>query len=300
MRILKGFTFLIGLVCLIVGVIGLVWVIDTRDVRGSYGASPSGNIDMTKSAPAGSIKKLDVRTDVGAIVFTPTDTDEIKAHLTGTVTDQNKNDWKLTADTSSDGTWKVEATNGKHFNIGLDFEQLLSLMRNGFSKQLVLEISLPKKAYEQITARTNTGKIDLGDVQANVLDARADTGAIDLESFQGKELRLEADTGSIEFKNVQASGKVYAQSDTGRIQGSLKELASPVTMQTDTGSVTLELPTSSQAMIEMKTDLGHIGIDAPTVSYEQKEKHYVQAKMGAGTYKVHIETDTGATSLIAR
>lgn len=298
MRIVKGFTFFIGLVCMIVGVVGLVWVFDTRDVRG--GTSASGNIEMTKTAQAASIKKLDVQTDIGAIVFTAADSDEVKAHLTGTVTERDKDNWKLTAETSSDGTWKVEATSGSHFNFGFDFEQLLNMARNGFSHQLVLEVSLPKKELEQISVRTNAGKIDLGDIQTSALYARADTGAIVLNSFKGKELRLETDTGSIEFKNVQATGSVTAHSDTGRVHGSLKELASPVTMDANTGAVTLELPASSQASLEVKTDVGRVSVEAPTVSYDQKERHYVQAKMGAGTYKVHLETDTGSTSLIAR
>jgi hypothetical protein len=300
MRIFKGFTFLVGLICLIVGVAGLAWVINSRDVLGSGGASALGNIDLFKTVPASSVKNLDVHSDVGTIVFKRIDGDEIRAHFTGTVTDQDKNNWKLTASTSSDGTWTVEATNGSHFHIGLDFEQLLSLVRNGFTKQLVLEISLPNQVYDQIKVRTNTGKLELGDLQANVLEARADTGAIELDSFQGKELRLEADTGSIEFRNVQASGNVYAQTDTGRIHGSLKKLASPVTINTDTGSAALELPADSQASIELKTDVGRIGIDAPSISYEQKEKRHVQGKLGAGTYKVQIETDTGSTSLIAK
>jgi hypothetical protein len=301
MRFIKGGVFLIGLACFIVGAAGVMWVVGTRDVKGS---SAPGTFDQTKTVPAAGIKSLNVTADVGSIVFTQGAGGEIKAHFTGSVPESQKDDWTLTAETGADGAWNVKASSGNHnrFPFGLDFSRLVTAIASGtFPQQMRLEITLPQQAYENITVRTDTGRIQLGDVQADTLDARTATGAIELSSFKGKTLKLHTDTGAVDFKNVSASGNVTADTHTGRVKGSLAELASPVSMQANTGAVALDLPAGSPARFDLSADIGEISLNSSgTISYEQKDKRHIIALSGAGTHLVRLQTDTGRITVNAK
>ncbi|KIL40674.1 hypothetical protein SD70_12250 [Gordoniibacillus kamchatkensis] len=299
MRFIKGLVFLVGLVCFIVGAVGVMWVINTQEVRGS--AAP-GAIDITRTVPAAGIKSLNVSTDIGAIVFKPGSGSEITARLTGQVPESRKDEWTLTADTGANGTWNVRAANSNRLHFGFEFGELVTaIVSGGFKTPLQLEISLPPQAFDTITVHTDTGRIQLGDMQAGTLDASASTGAIDLESFKGKDLRLHTNTGAISFKNVSATGQVAASTDTGRVAGSLAELASPVTMETNTGAVSLDLPADASAQLDLATDVGKIDVAGSSgLSYQSKDRRHIIAKSGTAAYSVKLKTDTGHVSVNVR
>jgi DUF4097 and DUF4098 domain-containing protein YvlB len=297
----KGGVFLVGLACFIVGAAGVIWVVSNRDAKGD---SAPGTLDLTKTAPAAGIKSLNVSVDAGSIVFTPSTGSEMKAHFTGSVPESQKDGWTLTAETSANGTWNVEASSGNRSRsrIGLDFRQLLTDIASGtFPRQLRLEISLPQQTYENIAVHTGAGRIQLGDVQADTLDVRAAAGSIELDAFKGNTLKLHTDTGSVDFKNVSASGSVTADTRTGRVKGSLAELSSPVSMQANTGAVELDLPAASPARFDLSANVGGISLSSSgSLAYEQKEKRRIIAKSGTGTYLVRLQTGTGRISVNAK
>ncbi|MFC0211085.1 DUF4097 domain-containing protein [Paenibacillus chartarius] len=300
MRIVKGFVFAVGLLCVIVGTVGVVWVVDASGMRNEN--SSSAEFDFTKSVDASGIRALQIDTDISEVVFTPSQTNEITAHFTGKSPEKSKSRWQLDAETNN-GTWVVKAQHeGSDFNFGLDIRQLRDIIATGiFTSNHKLEISLPPKAYDKIAVETDTGRIQLGELTADVLDVDSSTGSIAVDSFTGKKITLQTDTGAIRFNKTVATDQVQAESSTGRIEGDLKQLASPVSLQTDTGAVYLDVPGTSDALFNLSNDTGSIDLNASRdVSYETEEEHHVVAKLGTGAYRVKIESSTGAITVNAR
>lgn len=297
MRFIKGFVFVIGLACFLAGAAGVVWVLQTQNVKG---AAPD-TIDMTKTVPAAGIKSLNVNADIGAVVVKPGSGSDIKARMTGRATEMQKDEWTLTAENGANGTWNVTAANGKPFHFGIDIGQLITSIASGRFPGMQLEITLPPQAYEKIVVHADNGRVRLDDIQADTIDASADNGAVELNAFKGKVLKLHTNNGAIVFKHVIASSSIVAETDNGRVEGSLDELASPVTMKADNGTVWLELPAGSPAQLDLSNDNGDVRLNASgDISYQTKEKHRINAKIGAATQRVKLSTDNGNVTVNVR
>jgi hypothetical protein len=280
---------LAGFICLIVGVVGAAMILKTTNMETGLAA-----VDLEKKISAAQIKNLSVDTDMAGVIFIPSHNDEIRVHLTGLVSENRVKNTTIDASLSGKETWKVQVKTKPGFNFGFHIADIKSLLLIEKEKRLHVEVELPQKTFNEINVTTNTGAIDLGDIQAESMTAHADTGSISIGRFQGKNINLGTDTGRITM--IEGEGNVRLKSDTGRIEAALRSAGDTVSIQTDTGSVDLrfiDLPSS--ANFEIRNDTGHIDFTLPNVKYKQNDKHAVVASIGNnGGSTVRVQTDTGS------
>jgi DUF4097 and DUF4098 domain-containing protein YvlB len=260
MKISIKLILLTGVLFLLVGVIGVAVMIQ----GGANSDAGLTTIDQEKKITASNVKNLEIETDTADITFLPADTDEIKVHLLGTLSEKQLKSCDLQATTSTSQTWHVEACKHKGISLGIDVAELRSWFFTPKEDKLRVEVSLPLKAYVSMNIHTATGTIDLGDIQANKLMVQSDTGSIHVGQFQGNGIDLQTDTGRIEVQR--GEGDIRFKTSTGSIRAGLQNTANSVDIETDTGGIqvdhipSMDMHTTvvSRSIIRLKTSTGGI------------------------------------------
>jgi DUF4097 and DUF4098 domain-containing protein YvlB len=287
MKMSTKLVLLTGVASLTIGVVGLLSILKNVDFEEGL-----TTINMEKKVAVANISKLNIETDIAGVNFIPTTSDEITVRYTGTVT---KNQEKLaTLTAKQDGeTWNVAAdVSEKKFQVGINLDEIKSWFIEG-ERRLQLEVSLPAKVYEEICVKTDIGRIDLKDIQADVMKAQADTGRITLDSFIGKQLELETDTGSITVQGTR--GDIRLKTDTGSINATVQEVGKSVELQTDTGRIDLNFTTvPASATFDVSTDVGRINFSVPGVQLEEQDRNSVRGTIGTGSTQISVRADTGS------
>jgi DUF4097 and DUF4098 domain-containing protein YvlB len=289
------FFLLLGFACLGVGLIGAA--VSSKDVDWNAGVT---NIDIEKKIPAANIDTIIIQNDISGVTFIPSNSDEIKVHLVGTVGELTAKSCTIDATTEGSNVWRVDVCTQKkpQINFGFNLTDLKALINNhGF--RLRTEVTLPEKMYKAITVSSNTGGINFKEVKADKLTVTTDTGGISIDRYEGKLLNLQTDTGRINVEDGQ--GDVKMKTDTGSITAKLHDIVDSVSLQSDTGSIRLQLdPTPKGASFDLLSDVGSVNIEVPGLNVQKSDHHSAKGTIGDGSKKVNVRTDTGYISVNGR
>lgn len=289
------FFLLLGFACLGVGLIGAA--VSSKAVDWSAGVT---NIDIEKKIPAANIDTLIIQNDISGVTFIPSNSDEIKVHLVGTISEHNAKNCTVEAATEGSNVWRVDVCTQKksQINIGFDLNELKRVIAyQGLG--IKTEVTLPDKLYKAITVSSDTGRIHFNEVKADKLTASTDTGGITIERYEGKQLNLQTDTGHINVENGQ--GDVKLKTDTGSITAKLHDIGDSVSLESDTGSIRLQLdPTPKGASFDLSTDTGSVNLEVPGVNVQRTDHHSAKGTIGDGSKKVTVRADTGFISVTGR
>lgn len=293
----KGYKFflLTGFTCLAVGLIGAAVSFKSLDLDAGI-----SNINIEKKIAAANIDTLILQNDDSNITFVPTNGDEIKVRLVGTIRETNANECTVDAATEGNNVWRVDVCMKKndHINFGFDITEIKNwIAGRGFG--LKTEVSLPDKMYKAITVTSDTGTINFNDLKSEKLTANTDTGNISLDRYEGKQLNLQADTGNIHIQEGQ--GDVRIKTDTGGITAKLSDIGDSVSLESDTGSVRLTLePTPKNVSFDLSADTGSANLEVPGLTVDREDHHTAKGTLGDGSKKVKIRVDTGYISVTGR
>jgi DUF4097 and DUF4098 domain-containing protein YvlB len=289
------FFLLIGFACLGIGLIGAA--VSFKEVDWSAGVT---NIDIEKKISAANIDTLILQNDISGITFIPSNSDEIKVHLVGTLGEVNAKNCTVDAATEGSNVWRVDVCTQKKTQIKFNFDltELKNIIAN-HGNHIRTEVTLPSKMYKSITVSSNTGGINFNEVKAEKLTARTDTGGISIDRYEGKQLNLQTDTGRINVENGQ--GNVTMKTDTGGITANLYDIGDSVSLEADTGSIRLLLdPAPKGASFDLSSDIGSVNLEVPGMNVQRNDHHSAKGSIGDGSKKVKIRTDTGYISVTGR
>ncbi|MDF2645143.1 MAG: hypothetical protein K0Q73_948 [Paenibacillus sp.] len=291
------FFLLLGFACLGVGLIGAA--VSFKEVDWSAGVT---NIDIEKKIPAANIDTLIIQNDISGVTFIPSNSDEIKVHLVGSISEHNVKNYTVEAATEGNNVWRVDVCTQKKASITNGFNFDLNELKRVIAYQglgIKTEVTLPDKLYKSITVSSDTGRIHFNDVKADKLTASTDTGGITIERYEGKQLNLQTDTGHINVENGQ--GNVKLKTDTGSITAKLNDLGDSVSLETDTGTIRLQLdPAPKNASFDLNADTGSVNLEVPGVNVERTDHHSAKGTIGDGSKKVTVRADTGFISVTGR
>ena len=128
-----------------------------------------------------------------------------------------------------------------------------------------ITIYLPKKEYDELITKSDTGNIRIKSINANKFDLSTDTGNLKIVNIKCKNLFSTSDTGNILLENVIAEEKFKIETDTGNVKF-IDSDASDIFVKTDTGNVTGNLLTDKVIFAESETG----DIDVPKVMADEK------------------------------
>lgn len=293
----RGYKFflLTGFACLAIGLVGSAISFKTLDLEAGI-----SNIDIEKKIPAAAIDTLMIQNDISNVTFIPSNDDEIKVRLIGTMREANANDCTVDAATEGSNVWRVDVCTKEreHIDFGFDLTELKNwIAGRGFG--LKTEVTLPDKMYKAITVNSDTGSINFNDLKAEKLTASTDTGNISVDRYEGKTMSLQTDTGSIHIEEGQ--GDVKLKTDTGGITARMRDIGDSVSLESDTGSVRLTLdPTPKNVSFDLSADTGSANLEVPGLTVERDDHHSAKGTLGDGSKKVKVRVDTGYISVTGR
>jgi hypothetical protein len=119
-------------------------------------------------------------------------------------------------------------------------------------------------------------------------------GGVSLSSVAGKN-RAETVNGGITFENL--SGRVHAETVNGSIKGSIQNLDGDTEMETVNGSISISVSNPSGAL-KASTVNGSIKIQTSGVSYFEREKKSVHARLGDGNGMMKLSTVNGGITVM--
>jgi hypothetical protein len=263
----------------------------------AFAQQPEGGFE--RSLPVSGPVELDVRTDSGGIVVTPSagSTVRVRAVLKG-----NRGRNKNTADIENriraiERNPPVEQT-GSRIRVGYVSDRTLL---KGISMRL--EITTPVET--RLRAHADSGGVrvqgisgpaecqtDSGGIEATGIGggvrAQADSGGIRLRDIRGA-VFARADSGGIDAINV--AGAVDAQTDSGGIRIE-QNTAAPVLARADSGGANVRLAPTAGYNVDVASQSGRITLPEMTLS-GAFSRHRAAGKVRGGGPLVDVKVDSG-------
>ncbi|MFC5602321.1 DUF4097 family beta strand repeat-containing protein [Sporosarcina koreensis] len=234
-----------------------------------------------------SFTKVDIEVFHGKLSVFPSDSSETKIELI------NVNDkLEFSADVFEDT-----------LRIRLKKKGLWLFIFNFNTKEVALNVFIPKKLYQSISmksdngrinaekligknieARTDNGRIELTELAATSLHAETDNGRIEISKVQTERLKAQTDNGRVTMRHVEADS-IYAESDNGRIE--FDQVDGEITAITDNGRIVLA-GEHLDRNIDFQTDNGSIEI----TTTKKATNATILAKTGHGRIDVYGERNS--------
>lgn len=109
-----------------------------------------------------------------------------------------------------------------------------------------VNLYVPKEQYfSLLTIESDSGNIEIGDIQAEQADITAEYGNLDADSFSGKKLSIETDSGNITLGTVTCD-TLEISNEYGNISADSFEIAQNAAIHLDSGNLELSRLTSEQ------------------------------------------------------
>lgn len=252
------------------------------------------DLDVQKELDVSTVQAFSLETDTTPITVVPTTGDQLRIKLSGRIREADAKYAKIELDNRS-GEVKAIARTDKRFSIGIDVTRLFQL----FSNQLEVTVELPEKVYRSLSFTSDTGRITLPKLQADMLEIKGDTGEVRLDGFTGKSLSARNDTGTMRLNHL--SAKLSLRTDTGHIIAGLDALPAAADVQTDTGDIRLTLPKVFPADVNFATDTGKTTLQIPSqdqFSSKRMEKRRIEGQLSGGGPLLQARSDTGDIELV--
>lgn len=219
---------------------------------------------IEKKIPSSGINEIFIKSDVAKIIVTPSETDQFEVKLTGKV----KDSIKPYLDVHKEGEKIIIEQKENHKKINFNF---------GLN-EVKLQITVPKKEYQQLHVTSDVGSLNISQVNAKLVDLTGDVGSIDVKNMNSEQFSINASTGSIEVDKVN-SDKIKIISDVGSVD--VRNSESDMNIQSETGSVYVKQDTLTKPLT-INTDVGSIKIDLA----EKPKDAFFNASSDVGSVKI--------------
>ncbi|CAM4319635.1 DUF4097 and DUF4098 domain-containing protein YvlB [Paenibacillus endophyticus] len=269
----------VAIIMLGIGIICAFFVFNENDLIKFKGDTYTDEITVDAS----DIRSIHTETDTFDITFVHSDSQDVKMKLEGNVSKKLKDKIIFKADKKGDALYIVGDTkNGFNFGISI--------------VNLKMTIELPDKIWDTFDVESDTGKIDIDQIQGNKLLLSADTGNLNISNYSFKQIEFDTDTGNATFTD--GEGPIKGETDTGNIRLEAAQLQSDVSFNTDTGNITVNVDKQPEsALIKIRKDTGRSQIDWSGFEIDKESGNTVERSIGSGDVKISIESDTGNIKL---
>ncbi|WP_214627420.1 DUF4097 family beta strand repeat-containing protein [Paenibacillus agaridevorans] len=192
--------------------------------------------------------------------------DEVIVTLEGRATKRVANDLLLKADQDGD-TLNLSLQSDRGFRFGFHWSNVK------------LTVELPEKSWGTLTAKLNSGDIELGSSDFETVELRTNSGDIEVQSISASaELELKAISGDIKLKDITAQS-IKLDTASGDVELERYE-AETLKFNVGSGDVSLE---DGSGALQGLTGSGDITLDASTIN------HDVDLKAGSGDILISLD-----------
>lgn len=242
----------------------------------------STSINQTEVENGGNINRLQIESTLPGvnILLEPSNDDNIKMSVQGSVTRRFKDDYKVHA-ARSGNTLKITMLGKEN-----------GLLGNTMGGEAELKINLPKKIYKDIQLNSSIGDVHMQQVEAGTLSVKMDTGELVMDGLQTKKLNAAITTGTMDLQL--SGGQMQLDTTTGDIKVGTNKVDESIVSHTQTGDITLLVANSPIAMRgEFGSTLGDVTVNLPNFQFNQINDNLKKGFIGAGGPLVHLTSKNG-------
>jgi DUF4097 and DUF4098 domain-containing protein YvlB len=255
---------LFALLLIAVGVIGAIF---------SFSLSDEMTLAAEREVDGESIERVDIQIDNGSVNIFPADTKQVRVNLEGVVTEGEEPSFSVERE---EGTLLIQVKEKKRV-----------FRMNLFSGSPELDIYLPEKKYESITAETDNGVFRAEDLIVNNIKAETDNGSIALDRTTSETVHVRTSNGKIELNHVE--GEVIGKSNNGAISLAVEDMDRDINLETDNGKITIQTKNEpTNAVIDARTGNGRITVFGNTDW---------DSMIGDGEHEIKLRTDNGGITI---
>lgn len=255
---------MIASVIFIIGVIGSLFT--HRSVQ-----TP---ISEEKSFDSTEVSAINIEAFNATVEILPTDDEEIKVTLDGTISSSTEQKLNANIDNST-------------INISFDEQQTRWFNFDFTYEELTLTVYLPEKEYDSLKVYSDNGKVSAEQLTVANINIRSDNGRIQLEDIVSQSTNVESDNGKITLDNVE--GDLIGKSSNGSITLLTEVIDRNIDFSTDNGSIKIETeaePTNVQFAVSV--DNGSLNL---------LDKYQGNAVIGDGENLIRLSADNGSISV---
>lgn len=193
----------------------------------------------------------------------------------------------------AENVWLESTRTGGRLDLSVEREENPLLIRLGPSPRMDLEVTVPEDLRVE-RAGVRNGIVDVEGV-AGPVEAEARNGLLEVRDVDG-DLTATARNGTVDVVGVE--GSLRAETRNGPIDAA--DVAGDVELETRNGDVSLEVPSTLDAVVGISTRNGEIsvdGIDDLTASSGDSSFH---GTAGDGSRRIVVETRNGAVTVRGR
>lgn len=272
----------IALIMLGIGVLCAFFVFDKSDLTKFKGEPYL----QEKTVDASAIKSIHTETDTFNVKFVRGTTDDIQVRLEGNASKKNVSNIVFNAEPKGD-TLFIEGDVKDQFFVGISIINLK------------LTVELPEKMWKSVDIESDTGNIDIDQLEADEIKIKSDTGNLNAANYSTGLFVFESDTGNVALKD--GAGRLKGETDTGNIRIESAEIQSDVSLKSDTGNVTIHVDKQPHsAAIRIQKDIGSSKVEWDGFSDRNDSKNVVDGKIGSGEIQIDIQSEVGNVKLGSR
>ncbi|MEI7025903.1 DUF4097 family beta strand repeat-containing protein [Paenibacillus sp. y28] len=279
-----------ALVLLILGIAGGLFSFRLDDWRAS-------SVSKEEMVQASDVRQIRILMTGENIRVVKGQGDHMKLRMEGRASKHFLDDALL--QTRREGDTLVVAGTEKKFGIGFRFISL------------TLTVELPAKQWDALTVNTDSGDIELTDIEAGALTVQSDSGDALIAGVKAGQLQVKTDSGDIRLDGV--DGNTVMETDSGDVEVTAKDLLYDTTVKTDSGDVKVSLADKpSSLQLQFRTDSGDREVEwlekreRPTEPTDGSgSRSSLESSLpplpplgevilfGSGHHKLWVETDSG-------
>ncbi|MFA1821806.1 DUF4097 domain-containing protein [Virgibacillus oceani] len=227
---------LIALLLIVVGVIGAIL---------TFSLNEEMTLTEEREVDAANIERIDIQIDNGSVNIFPTDAAQATVSLEGVVTARDEPNFSV--ETEGDTLAIQVEEKWRFFRMDL------------FSASPGLNIYLPEKSYQILTADMNNGAFRAEDLSVKEIRVENDNGSVGLDRILAETTNVSTANGKIELHHVE--GDIESRSNNGAISLAVGDLDRDLNLETDNGRITVQTESEpTNAVIDARTDNGRITV----------------------------------------
>ncbi|GFN32838.1 DUF4097 family beta strand repeat-containing protein [Paenibacillus xylaniclasticus] len=226
--------------------------------------------------PVKDVKRLFIEMDSENVRVVQGDGSDIVIRVEGKVSAKNSERKKIDIDVSN-GTLHARKPD---WGITVGY--------NVYSLKLIVEV--PGAAYDAINIETDSGNIELHDLEFGKVKLDSDSGDILAQQIKAQSIKLETDSGDAVLEDT--AGEIIAVSDSGDFYWKGPEFIWPIKVKSDSGDVAFDVGHKpEQATVKYKSDSGYGVIEWDGDEVDSGES--IKEVYGSGAPMINVVTDSG-------
>lgn len=248
------------------------------------------------------INVLNFETTAADVEIIPSSTDRMTVKLEGEIEKKLKDKLNLSIEEEGDQLKVTYLSNDN--SLGFKF---------GSEKDVILQVTVPEKAYKEFSVRTTSGDVDLEGVTAENMKIVSTSGVQAIKRFESEgtillqstsgnfklernvlnNFSIESTSGNVEMEAlVSQSGKINTTS--GNVAMIIEEMINKLEINTTSGYVKTTFRKNPESLkINFKGESGKPDIRLKDIMYEDKDKNSAIGVIGDGINTLTVKTTSG-------